>query len=114
LLQLQREPGFLRTAVGQAFAVEVSEHDVVREERRPFKGVGAVSVGAADELVLAVGFSPFANFCRSRRDSRKLQEASVPNEAANRREKLFFLASKARLLQGIKHVLIVEIASHFK
>jgi len=36
-------------------AVKVREHDFMREERRPFKGVGAVGVGAADKLVLAVG-----------------------------------------------------------
>jgi hypothetical protein len=34
-------------------AVEVREHDFMREERRPFKGVGTVGVGAADKLVLA-------------------------------------------------------------
>ena len=38
-------------------AVEVREHDFMREERRPFKGVGAVGVGAADKLVLAVGLA---------------------------------------------------------
>ena len=37
-------------------AVKVREHDFMREERRPFKGVGAVGVGAADKLVLAVGW----------------------------------------------------------
>ena len=35
-------------------AVKMREHDFMREERRPFKGVGAVGVGAADKLVLAV------------------------------------------------------------
>ncbi len=45
-------------------AVKVREHDFMREERRPFKGVGAVGVGAADKFVLAVrlanqfGFAP--------------------------------------------------------
>ena len=39
------------------FSVEVREHDFMREERRPFKGVGAVGVGAADKLVLAVGLA---------------------------------------------------------
>ena len=38
-------------------AVKVREHDFMREERRPFKGVGAVGVGAADKLVLAVGLA---------------------------------------------------------
>jgi hypothetical protein len=37
--------------------VKVREHDFMGEERRPFKGVGTVSVGAADQLVLAVGLA---------------------------------------------------------
>jgi hypothetical protein len=37
--------------------VKVREHDFMREERRPFKGVGAVGVGAPDQLVLAVGLA---------------------------------------------------------
>ena len=36
-------------------AVKVREHDFMGEERRPFKGVGAVGIGAADKFVLAVG-----------------------------------------------------------
>jgi hypothetical protein len=35
-------------------AVKVREHNFMGEERRPFKGVGAVGVGAADKLMLAV------------------------------------------------------------
>jgi hypothetical protein len=42
---------------GMILAVKVREHDFMREERRPFKGVGAVGVGAADQLVLAVGLA---------------------------------------------------------
>ena len=38
-------------------ALKVREHDFMREERRPFKGVGAVGVGAADKLMLAVGLA---------------------------------------------------------
>ena len=38
-------------------ALKVREHDFMREERRPFKGVGAVGVGAADKLVLAIGLA---------------------------------------------------------
>jgi len=36
-------------------AVKVCENDFMGEERRPFKGCGAVGVGAADKFVLAVG-----------------------------------------------------------
>lgn len=38
-------------------AVKVSEHNFMGEERRPFKGVRAVGVGAADQLMLAVGLA---------------------------------------------------------
>jgi hypothetical protein len=31
------------------------EHDFIGEKRRPFKGIGAVGVSAADQLVLTVG-----------------------------------------------------------
>src|ERR1017187_10794874 len=55
LLKFKREPSFWRTAAGMVLALEMREHDFMREERRPFKGVGAVGVGAADEFVLAVG-----------------------------------------------------------
>jgi len=50
-----REPRLAGTAAGFIFAQKVREHDFMREERRPFKGGGAVGVGAADKLVLAVG-----------------------------------------------------------
>lgn len=43
-------------------AVKVREHDFMGEERRPFKGVGAVGVGAADKLVLAVGLANSIGF----------------------------------------------------
>ena len=36
------------------FAVEVGEHDFVGEERGPFKGGGAVGIGAAQKLVLSI------------------------------------------------------------
>jgi len=52
-----REPRLARAAAGMILAVKVREHDFMREERRPFKGVGAVGVGAADKLVLAVGLA---------------------------------------------------------
>ena len=42
---------------GLAFAEEMREHDFMGEERRPFKGGGAVSIGAAEEFVLAVGLA---------------------------------------------------------
>ena len=35
--------------------MEVGEDDFVGEQRGPFKGGGAVGIGAADEFVLAVG-----------------------------------------------------------
>ena len=38
-------------------AVKVREHDFMREEGRPFEGVGAVGIGAADQLMLAVGLA---------------------------------------------------------
>jgi hypothetical protein len=38
-------------------AVKMREHDFMREERRPFKGIGAVGVSAADKFVLAVGLA---------------------------------------------------------
>jgi hypothetical protein len=38
-------------------AVKVREHYFMCEERRPFKGVSAVGVGAADKLMLAVGLA---------------------------------------------------------
>ena len=34
--------------------VKMREHNFVCEERRPFKGVGVVGVGAANQFVLAV------------------------------------------------------------
>ena len=34
--------------------MEVGEHDFVGEERGPFKGGGAVGVGAADKFVLSI------------------------------------------------------------
>jgi hypothetical protein len=55
-LEPGREPRLARAAAGMILAVKVREHDFMREERRPFKGVGAVGVGAADKLVLAVGW----------------------------------------------------------
>ena len=36
------------------FPVEVGEHDFVGEERGPFEGGGAISVGAAQKLVLSI------------------------------------------------------------
>ena len=38
-------------------AMKVHEHDFMREERRSLKGGGAVGVGAADQIVLAVGLA---------------------------------------------------------
>ena len=35
--------------------MEMREDDIVGEDRGPFEGIGAISVGAADEFVLAVG-----------------------------------------------------------
>jgi hypothetical protein len=56
-LEPGREPRLARAGAGLILAVKVREHDFMREERRPFKGVGAVGVGAADKLVLAVGLA---------------------------------------------------------
>ena len=56
-LEPGREPRLARAAAGMILAVKVREHDFMCEERRPFKGVGAVGVGAADKLVLAVGLA---------------------------------------------------------
>ena len=53
-LESGREPRLAWAAAGIILAVKVREHYFMREERRPFKGVGAVCVGAADKLVLAV------------------------------------------------------------
>jgi len=53
-LEPGREPRLVvRAGADLILAVEVREHDFMREERRPFKGVGTVGVGAADKLVLA-------------------------------------------------------------
>jgi hypothetical protein len=49
------EPPLARTAAGMILAVEVREHDFMREERRPLKGVGTVGIGAANQFMLAVG-----------------------------------------------------------
>jgi len=54
-LELGREPRLARAAAGMILAVKVCEHNFMGEERRPFKGVGAVGIGAADKFVLAVG-----------------------------------------------------------
>ena len=54
-LEPGREPQPARAGAGMILAVKVREHDFMCEERRPFKGVGAVGVGAADQLVKAVG-----------------------------------------------------------
>jgi hypothetical protein len=35
--------------------MEMRKHDFVGKERRPFKGSGAVGVGATDQFMLAVG-----------------------------------------------------------
>jgi hypothetical protein len=56
-LKSRPEPRLARAAVGMILAVKVREHDFMREERRPFKGVGAVGVGAPDQFVVAVGLS---------------------------------------------------------
>ena len=56
-LKSRPEPRLARAAAGMILAVKVREHDVMREERRPFKGVGAVGVGAADQFVVAVGLA---------------------------------------------------------
>jgi len=53
-LEPGREPRLAWAAAGMILAVKVREHYFMREERRPFKGVGAVVVGAADKLVMAV------------------------------------------------------------
>ena len=58
-----REPRLARAAAGMILAVKVREHDFMGEERRPFKRAGTVGVGAADQLVLAVG--PANQFCRA-------------------------------------------------
>ena len=44
-------------AADMILAVKMREHDFMREERRRFKGGGAVGVCAADKLVLAVGLA---------------------------------------------------------
>jgi len=49
-----REPQLAWAGADMILAMKVREHYFMREERRPFKGVGAVCVGAADKLVLAV------------------------------------------------------------
>jgi hypothetical protein len=36
-------------------AIEMREHDFMCEQRNPFKGGGAVCIGAANEFMLAVG-----------------------------------------------------------
>ena len=54
-LEPGRKPRLARAGAGMILAVKVREHDFMREERRPFKGSGAVGIGAADKLVLAVG-----------------------------------------------------------
>ena len=46
-LEPRREPRLARAAAGMILAVKVREHDFMREERRPFKGFGAVGIGAA-------------------------------------------------------------------
>ena len=56
-LKSRPEPRLARAGAGVILAVKVCEHDFMCEERRPFKGVGAVGVGAADKLVLAVGLA---------------------------------------------------------
>ena len=56
-LEPGREPRLARAVAGLILAVKVREHNFMREERRPFKGVGAIGVGAADQLVLAVGLA---------------------------------------------------------
>ena len=43
------------------FTVEVGEHNFMGEERGPFEGGGAISVGAAQKFVLAIG--EFDEFC---------------------------------------------------
>lgn len=56
-LEPGRKPRFARTATRMILAVEMGEHDFMGEERRPFKGGGAVGITAADQLVLAVGLA---------------------------------------------------------
>ena len=53
-LEPGREPRLARAGAGLILAVKVREYDFMREERRPFKGGGAVGVSAADKLMLAV------------------------------------------------------------
>lgn len=50
----RRKPRLARAAADRILAVKVREHDFMGEERGPFKGAGAVGVGAADEFVLPV------------------------------------------------------------
>jgi hypothetical protein len=54
-LEPGRKPRLPWTAAGGFFAVEMCEHNFVREEGRPLVSRDAVGVGAADEFVLAVG-----------------------------------------------------------
>jgi len=37
------------------FAMKMSEHDFMGEVRRPFKGIGTISVGSTEKFMLAVG-----------------------------------------------------------
>ena len=54
-LEPGRKPRLVRTATDGVSAMEMREDDFVREQRRPFKGGGAVGIGAAVKFVLAVG-----------------------------------------------------------
>ena len=53
-LEPGRKPRLARAAMDSVRAMEMREDDFVREHRRPFKGGGAVAVGAAMEFMLAV------------------------------------------------------------
>jgi hypothetical protein len=49
-----REPRLAPTTARLVLAVEVREHNFMREKRQPFRGVGAVGIGAADKVVLTI------------------------------------------------------------
>ena len=54
-LEPGRKPCLAGPAAGLVLAEEMREYDFVGEERGPFKGSGAISVRATDELMLTVG-----------------------------------------------------------
>ena len=48
------KPGPSRPFGHWRFPVEMGEHDLVGEQRGPFKGGGSVGIGAADQFILSV------------------------------------------------------------